>query len=508
MKVNDRHVREPLFHITRRSGIIMWKAWLIRLIAILFSLAVCALILMKLTHYTPLEIYTRMIDGSFGTERKIMNLLQGVAMLLCISLAVTPAFKMKFWNLGAEGQVLIGGLASAACMFFAGNDIPGPLLILIMLLVSILSGMIWGVIPAVFKTFWGTNETLFTLMMNYVAMHIVGVCIAIWVPSGSNVMGIINLQTQNGWLPAIFEQKYLINILTVAVLTVLMFIYLRYSKQGYEISVVGESQNTARYVGINVKKVIIRTMLISGAICGLAGFLLVAGTSHTINKNLAGGMGFTAIMVSWLAKFNPITMILTAFLVVFLQRGSKEMVMVFRMDSSISDILVGIIILFIIGCEFFINYKINFAPRKTEETKWGAETVFISKRILSKCILYSILTLGLYSIYWKYLCIKNLQAIEKKEKNCVPEMLCWVFVPFYSLYWWVTRSHLLERQFSKHQYPCFKQSFIYLFLTLCGLELVSLAILQNDFNSLPSVNTEPLENETDADMILSKEVSQ
>ena len=198
-------------------------------------------------------------------------------------------------------------------------------------------------------------------------MQLVSFFIMLWVPNGSNVMGLVNSTTQSGWIPDLFGKKYLFNILLVAVLTAVMYIYLKYSKHGYEISVVGESENTARYVGINVKKVIIRTMALSGAICGLAGFLLVSGTNHTISKNLVNGNGFTAIMVSWLAKFNPVVMIVTSFLIVFLQRGAGEIATTFRLNESVADILTGVIIFFIIGCEFFINYQIKRTSKHKEE---------------------------------------------------------------------------------------------------------------------------------------------
>ena len=348
---------------------VWWKAWLIRGAAILASLVVCALIIVLLTKQNPLEVYASMFKGSFGTKRKVWILLQNMAILLCISLAVTPAFKMRFWNLGAEGQVLIGGLASAACMFYIGDRLPNLLLILIMFVASVLGGIIWGVIPAYFKAKWNTNESLFTLMMNYIAIQLVSFAIMVWVPSGSSVMGVINSSTSAGWIPDLFGKKYLFNILVVAAVTALMFVYLKYSKHGYELSVVGESENTARYIGINVKKVIIRTMVLSGAVCGLAGFLLVSGTNHTISKTLAGGNGFTAIMVSWLAKFNPILMILTSFLIVFLQRGAGEIATNFRLNESVADILTGVIIFFIIGCEFFINYEIKSTRAKHKEGK-------------------------------------------------------------------------------------------------------------------------------------------
>jgi simple sugar transport system permease protein len=230
-----------------------------------------------------------------------------------------------------------------------------------MLIASIASGAVWGFVPAYFKTRFNSNETLFTLMMNYVAIQIVAYYTLEWsMPKGSGTPRTL----VHGQLPTLFGQKYLVNILIVAVITVLMYIYLKYSKQGYEISVVGESEKTARYIGINVKKVTLRTMAISGALCGIAGFLLVAGTDHSLKSDTSGGRGFTAIMVSWLAKFNPIFMILTSLLIVFLQKGASKISEVYRLNSSFSDIITGIIIFFIIGSEFFINYKIKLNKKE------------------------------------------------------------------------------------------------------------------------------------------------
>ncbi|MBR4376331.1 MAG: ABC transporter permease [Spirochaetia bacterium] len=348
-----------MIYISRRTDVSLKKAIAIKVIAILLSLVVCALVLFIMTRLNPLDIYIAMFKGSFSTQRKFWALLQNTAILLCIALAVTPAFKMRFWNLGAEGQVLMGALVSATFMFYIQDGWPSWLLILVMLVTSVIAGLIWAGIPGFFKAKFGTNETLFTLMMNYVAIQLVKFCIAVWVPNGSSVMGVLNRQTQCGWIPSLFGQKYLINILTVATLTVLMFIYLKYSKQGYEISVVGESEKTARYIGINVKKVIMRTACISGAIGGLAGFLLCAGTGHTVSATLAGGNGFTAVLVSWLAKFNPFGMVLTSLLIVFLQKGSGEIAQAFRLSDNISDVTTGIILFFIIGSEFFTNYRIH-----------------------------------------------------------------------------------------------------------------------------------------------------
>ena len=144
------------------------------------------------------------------------------------------------------------------------------------------------------------------------------------------------------------------------ILTVVMFFYLKSTKHGYEIAVVGDSENTARYAGINVRKVYIRTMALSGAICGLAGWLAVSGASHTISTSTAGGKGFTAIIVAWLAKFNTFTMILITFLLVFLEQGAVQIASQYKLNSYVADIITGIILFFILGSEFFCNYKLKF----------------------------------------------------------------------------------------------------------------------------------------------------
>ena len=267
--MHKNKTKEPLFHIAKRAALPWYLSWAIRIGAIVLALVACAALTVFLTHENPFQVYATMFDGAFGSPRRIWNLLQGIAMLLCVSLALTPAFKMRFWNIGGEGQVLIGGLATAACMICLGGKIPNALLILTMIVASMLAGAIWALIPAFFKAQYNTNETLFTLMMNYVAIQLVAYFVIRWeVPKGSGKIGIINQTTRAGWLPVLGEHDYLLNILIVLALTVFMSIYLKYSKHGYEISVVGESVNTARYIGINVKKVILRTMALSGAVCG------------------------------------------------------------------------------------------------------------------------------------------------------------------------------------------------------------------------------------------------
>ena len=342
------------FHIAKREPMVWYKNMLVRAAAILASLITSAVVIMLLTQKNPLEIYASMLSGAFGSSLRIWSLVQNTAILLCISLAITPAFKMKFWNIGAEGQVLISGLATTCVMMFLGDSLPYPVLIIVMIAASVLAGIVWAVVPAFFKAIWNTNETLFTLMMNYVAIQLVAFFLKYFVKSGS---GVLEPMPQYG-LPMLFGQSYLLNIIIVAVLTVLSYVYLKKTKHGYEISVVGESENTAKYIGINVRKVVIRTLVVSGALCGIAGLLLVGGTNHTVSTTTVDGRGFTAIMVSWLAKFNPFYMVLTALLIVFLEKGAGQVATDFRLPGAISDIVTGIILFFIIGCEFFLQYEI------------------------------------------------------------------------------------------------------------------------------------------------------
>lgn len=360
--------KEPLFHIVKRSVLPWYRALLIRIAAIILALILCAVITTITTGINPIQVYEAIFAGAFGSVRKTWVTLQNISILLLISLALTPAFKMKFWNIGGEGQVLVGGLAAAACMICLDDKMPGGLVILCMVLASIAAGAVWGLIPAFFKAKWNTNETLSTLMMNYIATQLVAFFTIVWeVPKGSGKIGIINQDTNLGWLPQAFGSKYLLSIIVAALVTLFMYVYLNFSKQGYEISVVGESENTAKYVGIKVEKVIIRTMLLSGAVCGLVGLLLVGGINHTVTTTIAGGQGFTGVLVSWMSKFNPLTMVFSSFLIIFMDRGASEISTNFGLNHSYADILTGIILFFIIGCEFFITYRLQFRKKAEKE---------------------------------------------------------------------------------------------------------------------------------------------
>ena len=360
-------VREPLFHIVKRDTLPWYQAWGIRAVAIVLALLLCALITTLCTHLNPIKVFGTMFSGAFGSPRKIWILGQNLAILLCISLAVTPAFKMRFWNIGAEGQVLAGGLAAAACMICLGDKLPNGLLIVLIVIAGILAGAVWAVIPAIFKAKWNTNETLFTLMMNYIAIQLTSFAVSKWEnPPGSNSIGTINSKGDVkyvGWIGNMFSDGYnkdfMWTVIVVLVLATLVYLYLKYTKHGYEIAVVGDSENTARYAGIRVPRIYVRTMALSGALCGFAGFLAVSAVSHTLSTETAGGRGFTAIIVAWLAKMNPFVMILISALLSFLDKGAVQIASDFGLNEYVSQIISGVILFFILGSEFFINYQVK-----------------------------------------------------------------------------------------------------------------------------------------------------
>lgn len=357
MKTKTKN-HEPLFHVTKNDAMPVGKSLGIRALAILVALIIVGILSVVLIRKNPFEIYKALFTGAFVD---VWTLLQNVSLLLVFGLAVIPPFKMKYWNMGANGQVLVGCLAAVACMKFLPVSFPqmsNGAIIALMFAASLAASIIWSVIPAFFKAFFNTNETLFTLMMNYIAIAVVDCFVFNWDKSGSGNIGLVNLLTRKAWIPDI-GNKYVLTIIVAVVLTLLMFVYMRFTKHGFEVSLVGESVNTAKYVGINVKKVILRTLVFSGIICGILGALYAGSISHTVNTAV-GGLGFTAILVAWLAGFDPLVMVFTSFFVVYLNSGAEHVSVVFQLNSNdYANIVVGIIFFCVIGCEFFIRYRIK-----------------------------------------------------------------------------------------------------------------------------------------------------
>ena len=363
----DQIKKEPLLRLVKRDALPAGKVVLIYAVAIVVSLLFSAIICSLFSTKDPMSFFEALFNGAFGSSRRVWLLLQDAALLLGVAVALVPAFKMKFWNLGGNGQILVGCLAAISCMFYLGGKIPDTVLIAIMTVASIAAGAVWGVLPAIFKAYFDTNESLFTLMLNYIASGLVSMFITIWVKSGSGVLAPL----KDGNFSSLLGNKYLLTVLVFFVLAVLMYIYLKYTKHGYEISVVGDSPNTAKYIGIDVKKVIIRTMIISGALAGVVGLFLAGGIHHTISTASANNMGFTAIMATWLAAFNPITMMGTCFFISFISRGMVEVRGDFGFtNDSVANIVIGLVYFCVIACSFFITYRVVFrkASAKTAET--------------------------------------------------------------------------------------------------------------------------------------------
>lgn len=356
---NKKPLSEPLFHIVKKEALPKWKTTLYTLVAIVISLIVSAVVCGVISKNNPLLFFKCLIDGAFKTSRKRWTFFRDAALLLGVAMALVPAFKMKFWNLGGNGQILMGCLATIICMKSMGGKTADWVVNICMIVTSILAGVIWAVIPAVFKSLFKTNESLFTLMMNYIAAGFVNYYITKNSDSGSNTI----LPVTKANLPVIYNE-YLLTIIVFTVISVFMITYFKIGKHGYEVSVVGESENTARYVGINVKKIVIRTLALSGGICGIVGLMITGSINRTITSSAANNMGFTAIMVAWLAKLDPITIVFSALFISFVNNGMSTVRSTFKLESiAATNIVLGIIYFFIIGCEFFLTYKVVFRSR-------------------------------------------------------------------------------------------------------------------------------------------------
>lgn len=346
--------REPLFRITRRQDIKKSTAYTIYLLAFVIAILLGSLVFV-ICNVSPVTAYSAIINGAFGKSTGIRQTVKIMIPLLGTALALAPCFKMKYWNIGAEGQITMGAMGAA---FFAINfydKMPHVVLLLVMALSAMLMGALWSFISAFFKAKWNTNETLFTLMLNYIAIGFVAYLQGgPW--EGKEGSQIVPNFNSNAVLPKVFGVH--MGWIIVLILVFVMFIYMKYTKHGYEISVMGDSENTARYAGMDVFKVIVRTAMVSGAISGLVGFMLASGQDQTIYSGIAANNGFTAISVAWLSKLNPFVMVLISLLLAALSKGSSSLKTAMGVPASISDIITGIILLCLLGSEFFVNFKI------------------------------------------------------------------------------------------------------------------------------------------------------
>ena len=344
----------PLLRLAKRDGMPRGQVWAIRLGSFAAALLISALIFLIMGH-NPLGAFGTMVTGSLGKKTAIRQTVRIAIPLLGTALAIAPCFKMRFWNIGAEGQITAGAVGASYFALFWADKLPQVPLLIVMAVAGAICGGLWALIPAFFKARWGTNETLFTLMMNYIMIGVVK-----WLQGGPwegrPGSQIIPQFDAAAVLPKVLGVHC--GWIIVLILMVFMFVYMKYTKQGYEIAVIGESENTARYAGMNVGKIIMRTMFLSGAIAGLVGFIVSSGADNTLHAGVAAGVGFTAITVAWLAQLNPFAMVAISMLLAVLEKGASTLETQMAVPASISDIITGIFLFCMLGCEFFINYRL------------------------------------------------------------------------------------------------------------------------------------------------------
>lgn len=342
-------------HIAQRAPMPAWKNTLLRLLAVVLALLIGALFIACLG-LNPLKVYETMITGAIEKKTARVNVIKNAIPLAIVALGVTLAFRMKFWNIGAEGQICVGAIAAS---FFAYNfEWPSWLMITVMALAGFVAGGIYGLIPAYFKTKYGTNETLFTLMMNYIAAFFIQ-----FLREGPwrdpSKMGFPEMPRFGKYarLPEVLD-VHAGWVFAIAI-AIFVLIYLRYTKQGYELTVVGDNITTARYAGMPVNRIIWRTMFLSAGICGLSGMVQASGADKMLTDTVAGGDGFTAIIIAWLARLSPVGILLIAVLFGVLEKGCATVETVHKLSGEFADILQGIILFCVLGAEFFITYQIK-----------------------------------------------------------------------------------------------------------------------------------------------------
>ena len=362
----------PLIRLAKRDAMPAGRMWSIRAASFVVAILIGAVIFLLIGN-NPLSAYGTIITGSLGKQTAIRQTVRIAIPLLGTALAIAPCFKMRFWNIGAEGQITAGAIAASYFALFLVDKVPSALLLVIMGLSGALAGGLWALIPAFFKARWNTNETLFTLMMNYIIIGVVR-----WLQGGPwegrPGSQIIPQFDSAACLPKVFGVHC--GWIIVLILVVFIYIYMRYTKHGYEIAVIGDSVNTARYAGMNVGRVIMRTMFLSGAISGLVGFIVASGADNTLHDGVAAGVGFTAITVAWLAQLNPFAMIAISGMLAILSKGADTLHTRMDVPASISDIITGMLLFCMLGCEFFINYRLIFRGGKSSpEAPDGKEAV-------------------------------------------------------------------------------------------------------------------------------------
>lgn len=354
-----------MIKITKRAEPPKTQEALINAIAIIFSI-VCAGLVILILGYNPIKIFHQIIVGALGTEMRIQQTIIKAIPLLITSLGIAIAFKMKFWNIGGEGQIIMGAFGASLVALNIPSTVPSVITLFAMAGSAIIFGGMWAFIPAFFKAKMGTNETIFTLMMNYIAIK--------WVtylqygpwkdPASQGFPKIANFEA-NAILPSLFGVH--IGWLIALVLVVIVYVFMNHTKKGFEITVVGQSLETARYAGMNINSVIITAMLASGGLCGLAGMIQASAIERTLTHALSGGYGFTAIITTWLGRLSPPIIMFVCFAFAILIQGGAYLQIALSVPAAVADMIQGTILFFVLGSEFFLMYKVGFERKSSKK---------------------------------------------------------------------------------------------------------------------------------------------
>ncbi len=355
-----------MLRMSSRTDCSAREALLIRASAIILALCTVAIFIMLLGH-NPISVYISMIEGAFGSGYRITETIRKAIPLIIASLGISLAFRLKFWNIGAEGQIMMGAFGATFCALNFQN-FPSYILLPLMGITSIICGGIWGAIPAYFRATFRTNETIFTLMMNYIALKwLTYLQYGPWKDPGALGFPKIPGFTGNAVLPEFFGLH--IGWIIAVMFIIILHIFVNHTKRGYEINVVGESENTGRYAGMNVKLIIIYTIFISGGLCGLAGMIEASGVNKTLSVEITRGVGYTAIITSWLSSLRAPVIAVVCILFAAMIQGGTFIQMSFQIPQSAAQILQGMILFFVLGSEFFIKYKISIIKQNKPEAE-------------------------------------------------------------------------------------------------------------------------------------------
>ena len=357
------------FHIVKRDNCPLLLKCGLYLGAVVLALALGAALLTALG-VDPLAYYSRMFTmGTIGNKiayKVWINYLKDFVPLVLTSVALSLAFKMRFWNIGGEGQFILGAISAAFVAFKVGPVASNGVTLVLMCLAAMVVAGLYGLFVAVLKVRFGTNETLMTLMLNYVALYVLTFLAeakADWnffLEAESLRPVFANFSSLASFPGIPMGGKFTLNICVVltVLISVLVYIYLRYTKHGFEIAVVGDSAGTANYAGMKVNAIVLRTVFLSAALIGLAAAFKV-GTAGILSTAITDDVGWTGIIVAWLSQLNTVVIFLVSALICMLHYGSTVAAATFsQVDSSFANMLQGAILFLVLAADFYTRFKI------------------------------------------------------------------------------------------------------------------------------------------------------